>query len=174
MRKSYLGKVFLLFVLGLFLVGCNKDDDSPTPNAELTGVWNCTDVDYTGTSVTEVMGQSITADFVGAGYNIDFTLTIVEDPNEITSDGSYDIKLTTTNLGQSNVQNIENIPFTYVGAWSQEGNIMTIDMNGVTSDATIVELTANSLELNMLDVRIINNGGATLTTTTEMVVKFTK
>ena len=67
MKKIKLGKVFLLFVLGLTIISCSKDETSPNTSAEIIGVWNCSSVDYTGTSVTEFMGQSISADFIGEG-----------------------------------------------------------------------------------------------------------
>jgi len=96
MKKILLEKVFLLFVLGLLISSCSKDDTPQNTSAEVLGVWNCSSVDYTGTSVTEYLGQNITADFIGEGYNVDFTFTLSENPNVASSDGSYSIKLSTT------------------------------------------------------------------------------
>ena len=174
MKKILLEKVFLLFVLGLLISSCSKDDTPQNTSAEVLGVWNCSSVDYTGTSVTEYLGQNITADFIGEGYNVDFTFTLSENPNVASSDGSYSIKLSTTILGQTTVQNIEDIAFTYVGTWSLDDNKITITQEGESSVATIVELTDNSLKLNIQEERTISNNGANVTTTTDTDITFIK
>jgi len=170
MKKSNLATVFLLLVLALSIASCNKKDE--TTNGELTGVWNCTAVNYTGNSVTEFMGESATTDFTGEGYNVDFTFTVSENPNVATSNGSYSIKLTSNVNGQTIIQNTENISFIYTGSWSKDGNKMTIIRDGESSDATIVKLTDTELELNIDDVRTIENGDIKVTSTTNMTVSF--
>ncbi len=174
MKKINLEKVFLILVLGLFIISCSKDDTTQNTSTKVIGVWNCSSVDYTGTSVTKILGQSISADFIGEGYNIDFTFTLSEDPNVASTSGSHDIKLTTTTLGQTTVQNIEDIAFSYVGTWSIDGDKLTINREGETSVATIVELTDTSLELNILEERTITNSGAIVTTTIDTSIKFIK
>ncbi|MBI9033677.1 MAG: hypothetical protein JEZ03_04305 [Bacteroidales bacterium] len=174
MKRSNLEKVLLLLVLGLFVMGCSKEETPEEEVVEIIGVWNCSSVDYTGTSVTEVFGQSISSDFVGKGYNVDFTFSLSEDPNVATTTGSYDIKLTTTTLGQSYVQNIEDIAFVYVGSWSQAGDKLTINREGETSVATITAMTDSLLELNFVEERTMNNGGANVTITTDTDMIFTR
>lgn len=170
MKKSNLTTVFLLLVLALSIASCNKKDD--TLNGDITGVWNCTAVNYTGTTVTEYSGQSATTEFTGEGYNVDFTFTVSENPNVATSNGSYSIKLTSTVNGQTITQNIEGNDFIYTGEWSKNGSTMTITQGGDSSDATIVKLTDTELELNIDDVRTIENNGMKATTTTNMTVSF--
>lgn len=170
MKKSNLTTVFLLLVLALSIASCNKKDD--TINGDITGVWNCTAVNYTGTSVTEYSGQSATTDFTGEGYNVDFTFTVSENPNVATSNGSYSIKLTSTVNGQTITQNIENISFILTGEWSKDGNKMTVVRDGESSDATIVKLTDTELELNMVYEQTIENNGIKVTSTTNMTVSF--
>jgi len=170
MKKSNLTTVFLLLVLALSIASCNKKDD--TTNGELIGVWNCTAVNYTGTTVTEYGGQSATTSFTGEGYNVDFTFTLSENPNVATSNGSYNIKLTSTVNGQTITQNIEGNDFIYTGEWSKNGNTIIITQGGESSDATIVKLTDTELELNIDDVQIIENNGMKATTTTNMTVSF--
>lgn len=175
MKKSNLTKVFLLLVLGLTIVSCSKKDDTTDPtNGEIVGVWNCTALDYTGTTVTEYMGQSITTDFTGEGYDIDFTFTITESPNLATSNGSYSLELTTTTMGQSVTQNMENIDFTFTGEWSKDGNTMTVSQYGESDDATIVKLTDTELVINILSVETIESSGATAISTVNTTVSFTR
>lgn len=176
MKKINLGRVFLLIVLGIVISSCSKDDTTQnTSSADLLGVWNCSAVDYTGTSVTDFLGQSLTSDFIGEGYNIDFTFTLTENPNIASSNGSYDIKLSTTTFGQTTVQNIEDNAFTFVGTWSLDDNKLTIiDQEGESSTANIVKLTDSVLEVSIQEVRTITNGGATVTATTNTHITFVK
>ncbi|PKP29715.1 MAG: hypothetical protein CVT99_16085 [Bacteroidetes bacterium HGW-Bacteroidetes-16] len=175
MKKSNLTKVFLLIVLGLTIVSCSKKDDTTNPtNGEIAGVWNCTAVNYTGTTVTEYLGQSITTDFTGEGYNVDFTFTINENPNVATSNGSYSIKLSSTTMGQTITQNIEDIDFNFTGEWSKDGNTMTVTQGGKSSDANIVKLTDTELEFKIANVETIENSGMTATSTTNTTISFTK
>ena len=111
---------------------------------------------------------------MGKGYNVDFTFTLSENPNVSSTDGSYDIELSTTTFGQTTVQNIEDIAFAYVGTWSLDGNKLTINRDGETSVATIVELTDTLLELNIQEETTMTNNGATATSTVDMHIKFIK
>lgn len=175
MEKINLTKVFLVIVIGILIGGCNKnDDDQPVSGSDITGVWTCTALDYTGTTETVIMGQSISADFVGEGYDINFTLTFTENPNEATSDGYYNVKLTTTTFGQSTTQYLEMQNFTYTGIWSKNGNEISITQDGETSVATITELTDSNLKVTITDIQTITNNGATATTTTNLTLEFTK
>ena len=175
MKKSYLSGSVIIITLLILIAGCKKENDNdPTINASVVGEWTCTAIDYTGTTVTEMSGQSLTTDFVGEGYDVDFTLTFTESPNNVTSDGSYSIKLTTTFYGQSTEQDIEGQSFSYTGTWSMSGSELSITQGGETSVATIQELTDSKLSIYIKDVQTLTNMGATATTTTEMNVSFTR
>lgn len=175
MKKSYLSISLIIFAMLFIITGCKKEDDNqPNIDGNIAGVWNCTAIDYTGSTVTEMSGQSLTTDFVGEGYDIDFTLTFTENPNNVTSDGSYSTKLTTTFMGQSTEQFIEGQSFTYTGTWTMNGSELSITQGGETSVATIEELTDSKLVIYIKDVQTMTNMGATATTTTEMNVSFTK
>ncbi len=173
MKKNYLGGVAIVIALVIMVTGCKKENDNdPNIDSSVVGVWTCTALDYAGTTVTEMSGQSLTTNFVGEGYDIDFILTFTEDPNKATSDGSYSIKLTTTFMGQSTEQNVEHQPFIYVGDWTRSGNTLSITSGGETSDATIVKLTDTNFEISIVDVQTLTNMGATATTTTNITVSF--
>jgi hypothetical protein len=175
MKKYFLSFLILLSAAIVLTTGCKKDSETePTINSDIAGVWNCTAIDYTGTTVTEVSGQSLTTEFTGEGYDIDFTLTFVENPNEVTSEGSYSIKLTTTLLGQSTVQYIETQPFEYTGTWSMDNNTISITNDGDTDVATITELTDNTLVITITDEEVVSNMGITGTTTTNLVASFSR
>ena len=177
-------KIFRLFFLSVLvstMVACSSDDDNSNNNGgngdttgDLTATWIGETVDYTGTTVTETQGQTITADFVGTGYDIDYTLTFSENPNIAYSTGSYSIELTTTILGQSTTQNVEDLAWTSVGDWSRTGDEVSFTSNGQTDIMTITEITDTTLVMIGTNVQEINQGGITTTSTTNIIVTYTK
>ena len=172
-------KIFKLILFTAFIsltISCSKDDDNPAPenNGEIVGVWKGTTVNYTGSTTTTAQGQSITADYVGEAYDVDYTLTFTENPKKVVSDGSYSIELTTTVNGQSTTQNVENLELLSSGDWSINGNTLSITVDNETDDATIVELTNNNLVLNVVETETNTGSGFTVTSTTDVTLSFTK
>ncbi len=167
-------KLILLAVITITFSACSNDDDSNNNTSEdsILGTWNGTSVMYTGTSEVTANGITITSNFEGVGYDYNFTVTFNENPNEVTSEGSYSIELTTTVQGQTITQNIENLNFSEVGEWELNNDELTVTNNGEASTATIVELSETSLILNVVDVEMINQGGATSTVTTDSTFEF--
>ena len=170
-------KLNVLFIaLALVLVSCS-DDDTPNPSdtsGNLIGTWIGQDVDYTGSSSTTVQGQSFDATFVGEAYDVDYTLTFTENPNEVISDGSYSIELTTTALGQTQVDNLENLEFLSNGTWSQSGNVLTVVTDGEASDATIIQLTDTMLVLQIIDSQTAVEQGIEVSSVVNATVTYTK
>lgn len=172
-------KIFKLILFTAFIsltISCSKDDDNPAPenNGEIVGVWKGTTVNYTGSTTTTAQGQSITADYVGEAYDVDYILTFTENPKKVVSDGSYSIELTTTVNGQSTTQNVENLELLSSGDWSINGNTLSITVDNETDDATIVELTNNNLVLNVVETETNTGSGFTVTSTTDVTLSFTK
>ena len=163
------------FLIGLFISSCNEEENEPqTTNSAIVGVWECVSLDYTGTTQTEFLGQSTNADFVGEANNIDFTYTISENPNIATSEGIYDVELTTTLLGITTTQTIENIAFDFVGSWSLSGSQMSVTNDGISQELTIIELTENSLILNILEEDSTTISDVTSITTIDLDIVFSK
>ena len=170
-------KILFITVLTISIVSCGDDDDAGNDvggSVDLIGTWNAVSVNYTGTTVTEANGVSIQADFVGEGMNIDYTLNFTSNPNELTSEGSYDIELTTTILNETTTQTFTDIEFASTGEWLLDGDQMTVTADGVTTIITVVELTATSLILNIIDVQTQNTGGATITITTDSTLVYNR
>jgi len=171
-------KLNLLFlaIFTMAIVSCSSDDDNGGSNTtgDLLGTWVGQTVNYSGSTVTTFQGQNITADFVGEGYDVDYTLTFSENPNEVTSNGSYSIELTTTIAGQSTTQNEENIQFLETSDWAREGDQLTITTNGESTTGTIQELTATSLVLAIDTVEQTSEQGIDTTVTINAVSTYTR
>ncbi|WP_347925743.1 lipocalin family protein [Pontimicrobium sp. SW4] len=165
----------LLVLVSIISIYSCSIEEAPSINSEyILGTWVGEDLDYSGSTVTEISGQTVTADFVGEAYDLDFTLTFSENPKEISTSGSYSVELTTTIEGQVSVTNVENIQFLNDGTWTKSGDEVTIIYNGRTSVFRIIELTEDSLILSLPTVEDLSQGGAIITTTIDMTITFSK
>ncbi len=170
-------KKFNILFIALTLVlttSCSSDDSEPIVSGSIIGSWTGTTLDYSGKTVTTVQGQSITSDYIGEAYDMDYVLTFAENPNVIVSEGNYSIKLTNTTLGQTSVQNIENIEFLEAETWEQKDNIITVTDNGETTDFTIVELTENTLKLSASTEEDLSEQGVSIIATINATMTFSR
>jgi hypothetical protein len=173
-------KLSLLFIAFTFvLTSCSSDDGDSSGNGDVSGdivgTWIGVDVDYSGSTVTQIPGApDLVADFVGEAYDVDYTLTFSENPNELVSEGSYSIELTTTTLGQSQTDNVEDLEFLSDGTWDKVGDQLTVVSNGETSTGTIVELTDTSLIVEIDQVQDISQQGFVINTTVNVITTFTR
>ncbi len=171
-------KLIALAALVTVFASCkNNDDDGGTPDVDLIlGLWTGTGVDYSGTTVTEASGQTITADFTGESFDENYTLNISSDPNEFTSEGTYSLELTTTVLGQSSTETVTGLTLFDSGTWELNGSELTITSGGETSTGTIVELTENTLRISATEEETVTDPdlGFTITTTVTAIATYTK
>ncbi len=168
-------KFIVLFVaLPLTLLSCSTEDSGTITSSEIIGTWTGTSLDYGGKSIVNYQGQTIQTDYIGEAYDMNYTLTFNEEPNTVISEGSYSIKLTGTVLGQTSVQNIEDLEFIEDGIWSQNGNILTISKDGISYDYTILELTDKTLKISVSTEENLSQQGANITATIDAVMTFVK
>lgn len=167
---------FLFIALVLVLTSCSSDDsnDSPDISGDILGTWEALDVDYSGSSSTEFEGESFTSTFVGEAYDVDYTLMFTENPNELVADGSYSVELTTTVLGQTQVDNVENLEFVSNGTWSKSGDELTIVSQGETAVYTIVELTDTTLKMAIQTVEEVNDSGFSYSVEVDLLATYTR
>ncbi|WP_428743688.1 lipocalin family protein [Tenacibaculum sp.] len=158
----------------LILTSCSSDDNKENISADIVGTWIGNSIDYSGKTETTVQGQTLVTDFVGEGYDMDYTLTFNETPNIITSEGSYSLKLTYSVLGQTSVQNLENLKFLEEGTWILDGNKLDVTANGVSKDYEIIELTETTLKISLSTEEDLSESGSTIITTIDAIVTFTR
>lgn len=166
-------KILLLFIASSLLISCGTSEcDCAGPS--ITGNWTGTAIDFTGTAQTEVQGIPVRVNLVGEGYDLNFTYTLTENPNTATSEGNYSMEVTASVLGQSQTEFRENVPVDFSGPWSQNGDTLTLTVDGEEVIANIIELTETSLilEFNIEKTEMVN--GVEGTSNILMTVSFSR
>ncbi|MEX0996666.1 MAG: lipocalin family protein [Flavobacteriaceae bacterium] len=144
----------LLFAILLVFASCSSDDDNSNDQIDLTvditGSWELTSLEYEGESTIEVENQTLTISFDGFGKDFDAQVNFTEDPNEVTSTGSYTLVLTTNFMGESITQEqfVDFSDDSITGEWSIEnGNQLVVVSNGETQTAEIISLNESKMVL---------------------------
>ncbi|GAA3582460.1 lipocalin family protein [Snuella lapsa] len=192
MKKSRfdLFKLVLVCVSVLFLSSCSNEGNNDNNVEDLLGTWNLTALTYDGETVSSFSGTSITTDFSGEGQNIDATIVFGDNPNAVNSQGAYDIAITYSVAGQESSQMISISEYQSEGTWSLKGNILTlvgellsfsspsdldlVDSGDSSIDYVIEELTATTMRLSATKEQSFNQSGATITSTVNVLVLFTR
>jgi hypothetical protein len=164
----------LLLSLSIIFLSCSDDED-PKPTSEgMVGTWNITAVEYTGTTTSSILGQTIKADFTGTGKDMDLTSTFGMNPNTVVSAGGYTITLKTTVAGQTTTEDVPVDDFVSDGTWSLSGNTLTITDDFGTEDATIIQQTATTLKMRIDIDETESDLGFTVTTKVRTIFTFAK
>ena len=166
-------KILVLFVFTAFLFGCETTDNE-TPTASIIGIWNGVSINFTGTGAAEIQGVPVTADVDGEGYDINYTVTFAEDPNTVSSVGSFSAEATATLQGQTYTESEEGISIDFSGPWGQDGNILTLTIEGEEVIANIVELTETSLTLQFIIERVETINDVAITADIDVNASFSR
>ena len=178
--------LFILFI-SISFAACSTDDDSGSSDTSgnLVGSWEMVSFDYDGSTSTAIAGQTTEAEFTGVGQNLDYVIEFSENPNEFNGEGSYDIELTTTALGQTStvVQPINDASSS--GTYTLNGN--TISFEGIlhstgntiggdmtNNEATITELTDTTLRFVQETTQEQTQDGITISITLTAESVFTR
>jgi len=181
-------KLFTLLVVGLTVFNSCSSESSDMSNItddDLLGVWELVEFDYSGSSVTDFQGQDLTTTYDALGSNIDATMEITENPNDLIFSGSYDINLTFSFAGQTQTQLYPVEDVESISSWTRSGDILTINGELVTvegtdlgeaesQDYTIDELTASTLVLTSEVTQTVENQGLESTISIEVYMEFTR
>ncbi|GAA4974204.1 lipocalin family protein [Algibacter aquimarinus] len=135
----------LFFVLSTILVSCSSDDDGANISASIVGKWIATDIEFEGDISAVVEGERINFTFTGEPTDLDHSLTFTESPNEVVSEGGFDLEVTTNLGGFTDTETVEGESIVETGSWEQNGNLLTVANSGEGGDIEIFELTATRL-----------------------------
>lgn len=89
---------FIFFIV--FAFSCTEGE-LPEVHADVTGQWRLTELDYSGVTVVDWLGERLESNFEGKGQDLDCTLTIQESPNTFTAEGDYVVMLRYDLYGQT-------------------------------------------------------------------------
>ena len=168
-------KLSALFIaLALILTACSSDDSATEISGSIVGTWKGVSVDYSGTTVTSALGQTINADYVGEAYDIDYSLTFTENPNDLISTGSYSIKLTTTVAGQTTTNNVENLKVISDGTWAINNDELTITTSNGVGVMKIIKLTDSALVLTATQETDLSQGDVSIISKTDVITTYKK
>lgn len=174
LRSNYLHVLALALVSGAFLMltSCSKDDDDSDISVE--GTWTLQSVDYDGSITSEVAGQPFSSNFDGEARDITGQLDLKSD-GTYTSSGKYTIDMTYQVFGQTVTSSYEVDEFIGSGTYEVSGDqLIAMDGQGNTTEATIDKATDNELVLSFESSRDTTDNGVTTTVTIDGVYSFTK
>ena len=165
----------LAILLITFATSCSKDDDKTVQNQDILGVWNMTGVHCNdGVTTTESAGGEISSEYTFYGTDINATATFSENPNEFLSQGTYTEVLTTYINGVEFSSDEYILPYSTIGTWSINGNVLAISSNMGTLDAEIIELSSTVLKFKheLYNQETLN--GMTITQSATTYYEFSK
>ena len=158
-------KIIVLFTIAVIANSCTQPDcycEGRYATSDLIGTWIASEVSQTGRSISETADETVTTDFIGIGYDIDYDITFLEEGNVLSAAGTYGIEEIATISGVSEIQYFENLTWTSVGEWWHSGNEIVIAKEGEIIVYYIAELTDNLLILaRRTEVVEVENGVTT-------------
>lgn len=146
--------IFSLAFFSFLVISCGENEEPPEP--QVAGTWNLQEaqVDASGTAV--IPGSQIAIPvpvaLTGEGDDYNLTVTFGEDPNMVSSTGSFvlNVAITAGGLPLGN----QPIPIegdeTFSGTWTRSGDQVVVVDGSETLDLTILELTENRMRVTGL------------------------
>jgi len=168
--KNFRPLFSLLLVSNVILISCSDDDGAKPASDQIAGNWELVSLNYSGSSSVSAAGTTLETDFVGTGKEIDYILELSENPNTISSSGSYTIELESTVSGQTVVTEQIFTEIVGAGTWEVVGNRLVVEaatttggvVTGGSSSFDILELTESSLRIAFDTTIVQSQAGAEL------------
>jgi len=163
MRKQF--PLFLLFAVTVILSSCSKDNNEEinATEASLIGTWNLTALETNdGRAVTIIEGESVVSDFTAVGKDFDSVIVFSENPQIVTSEGSYTTVLTTTVMGQTTTQEEPGENFFESDEWRLDGNLLYFRTGEEEIALTIIALSDSEITLRYTIDETIDALGTTI------------
>jgi len=175
MKKILLSTLLSAFTL-VFL-SCSNDENAVTNASEsqITGTWNLTALETKdGRSDTNFDGTSIPTTFTAVGKDFDTVVTFSENPNIVTSEGSYTTVITTTVMGETSTEEETGEDFFESDEWRLDGSILYFGTGDEEVGFTITELTDGKMSLRYEVDETVDFFGATTSVSATYNMTLTK
>lgn len=173
-------KVFflsLITVFSLVFTSCSNDEDavSNASESEITGTWNLTALETKdGRSDTNFDGTSIPTTFTAVGKDFNTVVTFSENPNIVTSEGSYTTVVTTTVMGETSTEEETGEDFFESDEWRLDGSTLYFGSGEEEVGFTITELTDSKISLRYEIDETVDFFGATTSVSATYNMTLTK
>lgn len=173
-------KVFflsLITVFSLVFTSCSNDEDavSNASESEITGTWNLTALETkNGRSDTNFDGTSIPTTFTAVGKDFNTVVTFSENPNIVTSEGSYTTVVTTTVMGETSTEEETGEDFFESDEWRLDGSTLYFGSGEEEVGFTITELTDSKISLRYEINETVDFFGATTSVSATYNMTLTK
>lgn len=166
----------IMFALLVCLpLGCSKNSDTQEATdrtGDLTGLWQPVAYSITGNRTIIEFDEATVSTFEGIGAEFNYTLAFSENPNTFTSQGDFILTLTITNENGTFVTG-SNEFIAENGSWIKAGNSITFTEGSEVCNATISELTANTLRYSRnKEVNTVDGNSSVNTSTLEQFTFF--
>jgi hypothetical protein len=148
MKKKLLLSVLSVFTL-LFL-SCSDNNDSGLEVTEtaIVGAWNLTAFDITdGEISTTIGGITTVATLEGVGKDFDMVVNFSENPQTVTSEGSFNIVLSITTMGQTITEEQDGEDIFDATEWRLNGNSIIFGSGEEEVAFLITSLTDTEMNL---------------------------
>ena len=136
-KKAAMKSIYKLFafILFVFFTSCSSDGDETIDTSKLVGTWNLTSVQSNdGIISLTVEGVTIEGSVTISSKDEDATITIAENPNTFSGQGSFTQVSTISLLGNSATEESVVSDLFGSGTWSINNNVITVD-----SDSQVIE-----------------------------------
>ena len=175
MKKILLSTLLSAFTL-VFL-SCSNDEDAVTNASEsqIMGTWNLTALETKdGRSDTNFDGTSIPTIFTAVGKDFDTVVTFSENPNIVTSEGSYTTVITTTVMWETSTEEETGEDFFESDEWRLDGSTLYFGTGDEEVGFTITELTDGKMSLRYEVDETVDFFGATTSVSATYNMTLTK
>ena len=140
----------------LFLFSCSKSEININQEQKPTivGSWKVVELSYSETTVSTVSSIASINKNNSVANNSSLVYTFSENPNELTSEGFFDIETTYDNGKSDTSVDIKGIDGIYTPtSWILENNKIMLEYEEFTQEIEIKELTESTLKLYYIFTR---------------------
>lgn len=162
MRKYFILSILTTFTL--LISSCSKDDDgiSNATEASIIGTWNLTAFETKdGKSNTKFESTSIPTTFTAVGKDFDTVVTFGDEPQIVTSEGTFTTVVTTTVMGETTTEEETGEDIFQSESWRLDGTTLYFGSGDEEIGLTITELTDSKMSLRYSIDETVEIFGAT-------------
>ena len=148
-----------------------------TASLLIVGTWNLEDAYIEdGTATTVIDGVTLNIEYTSTSSDENVTLIFTENPNEVSSSGTYTSTIEFTVLGTRYTDEVTSETPLSEGSWDIADSVLSVDGDTEESsgDFQILEISRTTLKLKSAINQVVNAGGADLDTTGDLILTFNK